>query len=190
MMNKKPKWYSKAPTKKNKDWTHQNRVKIYTLRVEEEQSVDEIIDTFGGKVTKNQVYNQIRIAKGSLHSECFICRKSLTDEEMQTRRTKHNMHLCTGCREKQSEYKKIRRNTARNEGKCGVCQTNVALPGKTACRSCLSATYRRRIEKGYCGICGKRRITKASEVHCNVCLKNAREMALIRRAKKRKTHAV
>lgn len=160
-------WYkTDVKPKENRDWTNEEKKLVLTLR-EENHSSQEIAEMLNVNVIK--IYNQTRLARRGVNKQCFACGNPLTDDEQHTDHKKF-IRLCFSCKEKKYEYKSLRRENALNKHTCGYCEKRKVVPGKTACRRCLSATYRRRKNKGICGICGRKPVRKKGKALCNDCV--------------------
>lgn len=171
----RPKWYTeKVAKKKNEDWSLEDRLLVYTLRVKEKKPVPEVVEILqkmGKKADKITVYNLTRQSKKILNGKCYKCGGNLTKAEMKVKRAGKILLLCTKCKKEVRESKKARRQSFLEQGLCGVCGKKPHLPKHTACRKCLSSVSRRRIAEGMCGTCGKRPIDTSRSIHqCTVCL--------------------
>jgi len=162
----RPKWYTTSPTRKNRSWTEREKKKIYTMRVLKNSGISDIIISFNGTVSKTQVYNIVRMMKKAAKNRCFKCGGILPSNSYS-----NVPKLCSVCSSKTKEYKEKLRNDALKKGLCAVCHKKKVIPGYKTCKSCLSATYRRRIANGVCGTCGKRPIARKSISQCSYCLK-------------------
>jgi len=168
---------------KNKLWNENEKNLIFSLR-KNNISIPEIINTLKKKmgkkfpvkkITKIRIYNSIRISRKRFKDCCFRCGKKLTIEDKKSYREGSIEFLCLKCKKYVSEYKKELRRKAMKRGLCGTCQKNKALFGYAVCRFCLSATYRRRIKSGLCGICGLKPLSKDSISQCDKCLEKNRK---------------
>ena len=176
---KATKWYRHpnfVRPKINHRWTKEELEKIYTLR-KKGLGIDEIISRTHLSVGKIQIYNVLRRTKKSKQHKCFQCSSPLTKEE--SAKFPHNpLKSCDRCREKSSVYKEGLRKNRKKSGLCICCGKKQALEDRTTCKSCLSAPYRNRIVKGFCGVCGDRPIDKAHSISmCPRCLKANRSKA-------------
>ena len=178
MLKTKTKWYKNVPEKVKKDWTSEERKNLLELN-RKGLSSDEIIEIMGGKLTKVQIYNQVRIAKKIHAKRCYQCGTPTS------RVSKTGLIICKNCVKKNGQYKKVLRKRALKHGLCGVCYKNKVIPGHTACRKCLSATHRRRIAKGLCCKCGRRKLDKSSTTLCKVCLTVNGQISRERRDKRK-----
>jgi hypothetical protein len=159
-------WYkSEVKPKENRDWTDEEKKLILSLR-EEHHSSQEIAKMLNVSVV--MVYNQTRLARRGTSKQCFACGNPLTEDEQYLDYTKF-VKLCFSCKEKLSAYKSRLREHALKNHYCGYCGRRKIISGKTACRKCLSATYRRRLRKGLCGICGKNPTRKKGRSLCSSC---------------------
>jgi len=159
--------------RKNNVWTEDNLNRVYTLRLKGD-TPQEIADWFG--VSKVEVHNATRRAKALLAGKC-VCGEYLTPQEVLD--NEHRIaKLCTKCKKAQMEYKHQLREDALAAGKCGYCQDADVLPGKCACKKCLSATHRRRNLDGLCGKCGARPIRAGGKALCDVCAAEMRTTAI------------
>jgi len=171
----RPKWYTETVAKKrNEDWSLEDRLLVYTLRVKERRPVAEVVEILhkmGKKADKISVYNLTRQSRKILLGKCYKCGSPLTKAEMKVKKAGKILLLCTTCKREVSELKKKRRQKFLKMGLCGVCGKKPHLPKHTSCNKCLSSVSRRRIMEGMCGTCGKRPINKSRSIHqCTVCL--------------------
>lgn len=150
--------------KENREWSDREKLKIYTLR-KKGVTAQEVARKF--KTTVIHIYNITRLTKKGLKNECYICGHKLTEKE---KRQRGLIKVCFKCKKSSYKYKHKRRIRALKHGLCGVCGINPVIPGYKSCKECISATYRRRIQKGLCGHCGKKPINKKSGCLCTQCL--------------------
>jgi len=171
----RPQWYTAdVAEKKNEDWSLQDRLLVYTLRVKENKPVDEVVEILknkGKKADKISVYNLTRQSRKALEGKCIKCGNDLTSQEFISRKPGRILYLCTSCKKIVQKSKKERRDQFLEQGLCGSCGKTPHLPGITFCRKCLSAVNRRRLAKGLCGTCGKNPIDTTRSIHqCRHCL--------------------
>lgn len=157
-------YLKKVRKMRNKKWTDEQKLKIFTLR-RRGMSAQEVAKKF--KTTVQHIYNITRLTKKALKDECYICGHKLNNDE---KKQKSLVKACDTCKESSLKYKSKRRNKALKKGLCGVCGKNPIIPGKKSCEKCISMTYRRRVSQGLCGHCGKHKISKYSECLCRSCL--------------------
>lgn len=162
---KRPAWYLKPPPEKHQKWDAEKRINIAILR-EEGTSPELLAKAYG--TNKVVIYNQTRVGRCSLNGVCFRCRRPLKKKKP------GKPELCNQCKEIIREYKRKYRKKAQKIDYCTACGSRKALPGHRYCKNCLSISYRRRIKKGICGVCGERPIAKNSFSMCYTCLKNNR----------------
>jgi transposase-like protein len=161
----KPTWYlSDVKEKENRDWPDEDKLAIYYLCQNHPSA--EVAQKFDA--TRIQIYNITRLARKALKQQCHHCGTPLTEEEATAPRT-GLVKTCKKCQIGFFNYKKERRDKALKRHMCGVCGTKPVLKHHTACKSCISSTYRRRIKDGLCGVCGKNPIKEGSAL-CNQCL--------------------
>lgn len=181
----RPDWYLEGVKKIERDqWTIGAIEQVYTLRNDYNEPAVKVADIFGVEV--NQVYNMTRLARRAHRKECFICGRKLSKKDMEISKKKF-IKACTNCKEKAQEYKKERREAALEKGLCSYCEKEKVIPGKTSCKKCISATYRRRYKKGLCGRCGKSSIDENSNTLCHTCIKKSKKRAQTYRKNKAKT---
>jgi hypothetical protein len=171
----RPEWYlTGIRKKKNETWTHEDRLKVYTLRVKENRPVKEVIGIFkrmGKKVNKTAIHNLTRQARGIILGKCYKCREDLTFEDLSSSRQGKILFLCKRCQKEIKKSKKKRRKEFLKNGLCGLCGKNPRIHDRTTCQSCLSITNRRRIQQGLCGTCGRHPIDKTRSIQqCSSCL--------------------
>jgi hypothetical protein len=154
---RRPDWYlTGVKEKENKDWSHAEMIRVYTMRMEDKKPVKEIAEALG--VSKCQVNNVTRIIKKAIRMLCYTCGSELSKDELKSKKPGRIVNLCFKCRKEAQEYKHERRQKFLDQGMCGYCGKNEKLPDRDACTSCLSATHRRRERVGLCGNCGKKPI--------------------------------
>jgi len=159
-------WYlGKVPQKKNRSWTEDEKIKIYTLATHHHPAI-EIAGKFGASIT--QIHNVVRLVRKGLRGQCYICGRSLTEKEL-IKGKGHLIVACARCKKRATDYKKILRKKAFKYGFCVYCMTRKVVPGHKSCRHCVSATHRRRYIKGLCGLCGIRPIGEKKVALCEVC---------------------
>lgn len=165
----RPNWYLKDVKEKEKrDWTIKEMKTIYTLRNSHDIAPIKIARMFDATIT--QIHNVTRLARKAYKRKCFICGHDLSKTDLKKYKGKF-LKACTKCRKKQTEYKKEIRERFLKNGKCGYCGKREVIPGHTACKKCISASYRRRYKKMICGRCGKNPIcTERSIALCETCL--------------------
>lgn len=168
--------------KRNKTWSESEKKKIYSLRLVKKMSAKEVSRKL--KINLIQVYNITRLMKKQVLEQCFVCGKDLTMEE---KSQKAKFKACNECKSYLKRYKRWRRRKALRQNLCGYCEIEPVLPGKKACKKCISATYRRRIKEGLCGHCGKKPIKKHGL--CDTCAYKNRIGVRLGRLK-RKAHYV
>lgn len=170
-MKVRAKWYLEDVKKKqNRSWSTKQKIQVLTLCLT--HTAKEVAEKLGTSVTV--INNVKRLAKLGLSGRCFHCGDELTEKEKAARKNKFSIP-CDACKEKMQEYKKQRRERALKSGLCGYCEKKPVLPGKTACKSCLSSTQRRRNKMGLCGTCGKRPLIQPEGAVCHVCSKKMTE---------------
>jgi hypothetical protein len=159
-------WYlGKVPQKKNRSWTEDEKLKVFTM-AEKHHPAIEIAKKFKASVT--QIHNVVRLVRKGLKRQCYICGSELTDEEFRNG-SGHLIIACVRCKKEAAGHKKLLRKRASKHGLCVYCQTRKALPGHKSCRHCVSATHRRRYVEGLCGLCGTRPIGENKIALCDVC---------------------
>jgi hypothetical protein len=171
----RPVWYSQTRfirAKKNHSWTEHEINQVYTLRIQK-VPIDKIIKILGLKVKRVQVYNILRMLRKNKKSKCFQCGSDLTNKEC-TLQENRIFKKCSHCQEKNSLYKRSKRNENLKQDKCGCCGNHPVLIGKKTCVYCLSYTHRHRIAEGFCGFCGKNPISLKSTALCDSCLETNR----------------
>jgi len=173
----------------NARWTYELRMFLFNEVIKKERPLSEVrsdlakmmkISPHSYLLSKYRLYNQIRLAKrmpGALSEfgKCRDCNHLLELEEVERYYRDSGLYLCTPCKEKQKRYKSKRRKEAIDKGICPVCYKRKLFMGYKTCKSCLSATHRRRILKGLCGACGKHKLSKKSAALCDSCLKKNRK---------------
>jgi len=163
----RPEWYlNSVKPKENRTWPISDKFKVFNLRENQHKSSQEIATIMGVKVT--QIYNITRLVRKGKQCQCFCCGHNLSDEELSVNSDRF-IKLCENCKEKQSQYKHNKRKTSLKHGLCGYCQKRPALPNKTGCIQCISASHRRRYKIGLCGVCGKNPIEANKISLCKVC---------------------
>ena len=158
--------------KTNHLWNRKEVQTIFTLR-SRGFLINQIIEKMGLDVGKIQVYNVIRRLRKSLQNKCFQCGKPLSEKESVELKGKLFKH-CSKCRKRNTAYKEVLRQKKIRIGVCVCCGEKKALENKTTCKKCLSPTYRERITKGICGICGKHPLDENSISMCPTCLRKNR----------------
>lgn len=164
---KRPRWYLNVRPKQYLEWDEEKRFAVITLR-DGGTTPELIAKAFGTK--KTVIYNQTRLTRCSINGVCFKCRRPLK------KRRPGRPQLCEICVDKNKKYKKDLRRAAMKNKVCVACG-EPAMKGHCYCRSCISATYRRRIKNKKCGTCGKLPIAKSSISQCQKCLKKNRDYA-------------
>lgn len=161
-------WYlGKVPQKKNRSWTEDEKIKVYTMASHNYPAI-EIARTFKASIT--QIHNVVRLVKKGLRGQCYICGESLTKEEL-IKGKGHIVIACARCKKEAAGHKKLLRKKAIRRGFCVYCLTRKARSGHKSCEHCVSATHRRRYIKGLCGLCGNRPIGKNKIALCDMCAK-------------------
>lgn len=182
-------YLEKAPTKQKREWTPEDRCRIYTLADKHLLSRSELIRVF--KVKKPSVMdNQLRLARKihrpSNKKRCYACTRPMTKDEIKRARKRGtDLLLCDVCKKTQVDAKQETREKALKKGLCGVCHTKPITKGRTTCEYCNSATYRRRIKEKLCGCCGLRPLAKRSKALCEVCLSEHAETTRTWRSRKK-----
>ena len=164
-------------------WTPEMRVSVYTMRVNEEMSISEIQnsveESLGKRPNKIRIYNVLRMMRKSLAKCCYCCGKHLP----KSKKAKGHLVICRSCQKKRAEYwRKIREGRIKKKV-CGVCGEFKVFNGFTACKSCISGTYRRRIIQGICGYCGERPLAPNSMALCEPCMELNRLKGQLHRKK-------
>jgi transposase-like protein len=160
----KPAWYLKdVKEKENRDWPYEDKLSIYYLC--KNHPVAEVAHKFNA--TKTQIHNITRLTRKSLKQQCYHCGDPLTEEEAIAHKGSL-IKACNKCKVAFFQYKKERRDRALKQHMCGICRAQPVLKGHTACKNCISSTYRRRIRDGLCGKCGKEAIKEGAL--CKRCL--------------------
>jgi transposase-like protein len=180
-------WYlGKVPEKRNRLWTENEKMRVFTMKTQEDYSAAEIARKFKASVI--QIYNVVRLVKKGLKNECYMCGNSLTEKEIHNNKNRF-IKACDECKEKSENYKKNLRKQAIKRGLCIYCVIQKghtfigrkALSGHKSCRRCISATHRRRYALGLCGHCGKNPIGKGKIALCNECAEASKTKTAIYR---------
>lgn len=180
---KRPKWYlSDVKPLQNHPWTDREKLAVFALRDEEDLPARRVAKVFG--VTKIQIYNITRLVRRSKNKECFICGNPLSVKERRKQKGRL-IKSCDTCKENKKIYKQKRRKGFLKLGICPYCERRKVIKGKKGCKLCLSATHRRRYNRGLCGQCGERPITEKSDALCNLCLGVNRKRSAAQRKLKR-----
>jgi hypothetical protein len=173
-------WYlGKVPEKQNRSWTEGEKMKVYTMMTSAHPAAD-IARKF--KASTIQIYNVVRLVRKGLKDECYMCGEPLTEKEI-TGNKNRLVKACNKCKRKSVLYKKLLRKKAIKHGLCVYCLSRKAMPGHVSCRSCVSATHRRRYIKGLCGQCGERPIGKNKIALCDECAEKSKAKTTIYRQK-------
>ena len=162
----RPGWYTGVGPKRSKEWDKRTRMLILKLR-DKGVTPKEIAEDLETTVTS--VHNQTRVARCSVLGICFQCRRPLPKVRPGI------PERCDHCKQEHADYKKDLSKDSKKRGICIACRKHPAVPGRSYCTQCLSATYRRRIKEGICGTCGLHPVSKKSESQCTACLKLNRE---------------
>jgi hypothetical protein len=157
--------------KENRTWSEMEREQIYTLK--ERYTAGELAKLYG--TTVYQVHNLWQQMKKRHLHKCFRCGNDMTPQERKA--CKGIIKACPKCKKDMHDYKTKLRAKALKAGKCEYCRVRKALPGHTGCSKCLSATHRRRILSGLCGICGMEPVRFKGASLGEKCLKKQKDYA-------------
>jgi len=128
----RPAWYIKnVPSKKNETWPLEDRILVYTLRVQNKSPIDRIVKVLnkkGKKASKVKVYNLIRQSRKVFLGKCYRCGKDLSEKEKK-RKSKKFLRLCNSCQEIIYQSKRKTRLKYIKQGLCSLCGTAPFIKG-------------------------------------------------------------